>query len=517
MFHRMGSVRLALLALLLPGAVGAASAAPLAPTFTATAQSPLAAGTGPVAAVVGLFDAGTVPDVAFADAGNGTAASSVAVRAGSATGTFSTTVGTTAVGIAPSAMLSGYFNVGVNTDLVVTNQGSNSITALFGDGTGAFPTSRSTTVGKAPSALAAGDINRDGYTDLAVANSGDATISLLRQLSSLGRFNNFSCSKCTATVATGTNPSAVALADINGDTSLDLLATGSTNTLTSRLGAGDGTFGDSASNPVGSNPTAIGVGDINGDGFADAVVANQSAGTVSVFTGSATGTLTAKPVITGTGSSAPDAVVVGDLNGDTIPDLAVAWSGSATVGLFTGNGDGTFVAAGTQSVGTAPSSIAEADLNGDGRPDLVVTNQTANTATVLLNTTAITTTVTVPASINFGSAAIGATIAPIAQSVVVASNAPTGYQLSMSRSAFSSADIPQSVSLATVPTGGTRTLAAGTASLLANTAAAIGQRTGSVTPAGGDTWGIATGLGPIPFGLEGSRTSTITYTVVTLP
>ncbi len=499
------------------GLTNIATGVPLAPTFAPTAQSPIAAGTRPVAIVAALFTADAFPDIAIADEGNGTSASSVATRAGSATGTFSTTVGTTGTGTGPSAMVTGYFNTGVSRDLIVANRGSNTITSLFGDGTGAFPTSRSTSVGNSPSALASGDLNGDALTDLVVANGGDANISVLRQRGTSGSFTTFNCSSCAGTLATGTSPSAVALADINHDGRLDLLATGASNALTYRLGAGDGSFGTSTSRPVGASPVAIGVGDLNGDTYADVMVANQGVGTVSTFLGSAAGTLTAQPTLNGSAASAPDALAVGDINGDSIPDLAVAYSGSASVGIFPGNGDGTFAAATTLSVGTAPSSIAEADLNGDGRSDLAVTNKTANSATVFLNTTATSTTITVPASLDFGSAAVGNTIAPISQSVVVTSNAPTGYQLSISRSAFSGGDIPQSLSLTTVPTGGTRTLAVGTTTLLAGSAIGIGQRTGSVTPAGGDAWGIATGLGPIPFGIEGIRTSTITYTVATLP
>ena len=94
----------------------------------------------------------------------------------------------------------------------------------------------------------------------------------------------------------------------------------------------------------------------------------------------------AKAVPYDSGGLAADSVAVADLNGDGHPDLVVAncqtlfnqsicddsfTSGSVSVLL--GNGDGTFQAAVSYSLGgNGATSVAVADLNGDGHPDLVV-------------------------------------------------------------------------------------------------------------------------------------------------
>ena len=88
----------------------------------------------------------------------------------------------------------------------------------------------------------------------------------------------------------------------------------------------------------------------------------------------------------------PRAVVVADLNGDTIPDLvtanyglfeAVLHGGDPTVTIddrngdvtvLLGNGDGTFRAPISFAAGERPVSQAVADLDGDTIPDLVTTN-----------------------------------------------------------------------------------------------------------------------------------------------
>jgi hypothetical protein len=90
------------------------------------------------------------------------------------------------------------------------------------------------------------------------------------------------------------------------------------------------------------------------------------------------------PVNYGLGT-APEAVAVGDVNGDGKPDLAVVGSKSDTVSVFLGKGDGTLGAPRTFGTGVAPSAVATADLNGDGYADIVVANGGDGTISVLLS------------------------------------------------------------------------------------------------------------------------------------
>jgi hypothetical protein len=75
--------------------------------------------------------------------------------------------------------------------------------------------------------------------------------------------------------------------------------------------------------------------------------------------------------------SNPFSVTIADLNGDGIPDLAVANSaaggGTFSVSVLLGNGNGTFQYPITYANPANPFSIAIGDLNGDGKPDLAVT------------------------------------------------------------------------------------------------------------------------------------------------
>jgi hypothetical protein len=74
---------------------------------------------------------------------------------------------------------------------------------------------------------------------------------------------------------------------------------------------------------------------------------------------------------------------VGDLDGDGIPDLAVA-DDDANVSVLLNQGNGTFSAPINYAAGGSSLSLAVGDLNGDGRLDIALGNDDG--MTVLLTT-----------------------------------------------------------------------------------------------------------------------------------
>ena len=98
-----------------------------------------------------------------------------------------------------------------------------------------------------------------------------------------------------------------------------------------------------------------------GDGKLDLVITNNTSGattgqTVTVLLGNGDGSfLCAGSLRDG---YEPLCVVVADFNRDGKPDLAVANGGSNTVSILRGNGDGTFAAAVNYATGYFPDGLA---------------------------------------------------------------------------------------------------------------------------------------------------------------
>jgi hypothetical protein len=189
-------------------------------------------------------------------------------------------------------------------------------------------------------------------------------------------FASAPCCPSTVAVATG---------DFNGDGKLDAVNIDSGSNLNVMLGKGDGTFQTPIDLNIGAAnffPEAIAVGDFNGDHLLDVAVwaINATTGSmeVHIFLGNGTGSLTYRGTFSAPSSGnfnpGPNSIVAADVNGDGKLDL-VAMAPYNGVFVFLGNGDGTFqtpvanTTVCTSAIGNC-GSLAVGDLNGDGKPDL---------------------------------------------------------------------------------------------------------------------------------------------------
>jgi hypothetical protein len=130
---------------------------------------------------------------------------------------------------------------------------------------------------------------------------------------------------------------------------------------------------------------ALAVADLSGNGELDFIYADQSLDRVVVDYAASQTTVLGDQA---TGLLSPGAVKLADLNGDVIPDLIVANSGSNNVLIYPGLGNGQFGPAVNGGhgyfVGTNPVGITVAYLTG-ALPDLVVTDKGSNQVLILLN------------------------------------------------------------------------------------------------------------------------------------
>ncbi len=243
-----------------------------------------------------------------------------------------------------------------------------------------------------PISVCSGDIDGDGKSDLAVANLNSNTLSLLRNTSTLG---NISFAE-KVDFTTGEYPRCVSIGDIDGDGKLDLVvANYNSNTVsvfrnTSVLGSIS--FAAKVDFATGINPRIVSIGDIDGDSKPDLAVANNNSNTVSVLRNeSAAGTVNFAAKIDFETGSLPNSVSIGNLDADGKPDLAVANYNSNTVSVFRNIstlGNISFTAKVDFTTGTNPYDVKIGDLNGDGKSELAVSNNSniSNSISVFRNT-----------------------------------------------------------------------------------------------------------------------------------
>src|SRR5215831_2204683 len=111
---------------------------------------------------------------------------------------------------------------------------------------------------------------------------------------------------------------------------------------------------------VGKNPVGVVIGDFNGDTNPDLAVANYDSNTVSVLLGRSNGTF--RPAVNYIVGANPAGIAIGGFNSDHRLDLAVASTGNASVSILLGRGDGTFEPANDYPAGDGVVSIAVADF-----------------------------------------------------------------------------------------------------------------------------------------------------------
>ncbi|MFZ0640689.1 MAG: FG-GAP-like repeat-containing protein [Candidatus Acidiferrales bacterium] len=297
-------------------------------------------------------------------------------------------------------------------DVITANQNANTTTVYVNNGSGAFGPPEGgydgfeegtpTSPPNAPdSGFVVADINGDGKPDLGLVEYANGSASELNITVMLNQGDG-QFSAPIRSPAISSNPSLriadFVFADFRKTGQLDFLAevfddsAASSPQLVYAENMGNGQFGTPVQIPFTTQGDygfgAICVGDFNNDGNLDFAVATGTGpaatpSQLTVYLGHGDGTFAQSYQVNfgsqlGNISPYPEAIFVGDANGDGKPDIFV-WLYDETFGPgapggrdlfeFLGNGDGTFQA--PQDVLQDLSAMTMADLNHDGRLDVI--------------------------------------------------------------------------------------------------------------------------------------------------
>ena len=250
----------------------------------------------------------------------------------------------------------------------------------------------SLSTGAAPSQIISADLSSNGLSDLIVRNAGDGTLSIYfgTTFNSIGPIDPVSSPPSFLTpviLSVGTGVSDVQAIDTTGSGRLDLVATSKlAGTVNVFRNLRDGVFAPPERYRAGSNLAVLDVtsgspqvtsldatagvaaASLVPGGPIDLVTGNPGSRTVGVLASLGGGRF-ANPVAVQTVSPA-QIIRLGDLSGDSIPDLAVL--DTEGVSIYLGNGKGGFLPAVTYDAGPEASGLTVADVNDDGKLDLLV-------------------------------------------------------------------------------------------------------------------------------------------------
>lgn len=270
-------------------------------------------------------------------------------------------------------------------DLLVVNRNDNTLSVFPGNGDGTFAAAQDYPVGNTPIRVETADLNGDGYPDFLVLNEIDKTVSIGIN-SGNGQFT------VGGSLNLNNRPFDMSVGDLNGDSYPDLVVSLNEYGQNLRVYPGDGNGGFSAPTDLNGlwlvqETVPVQVADVNGDTHMDIIFTEMDNLTALLGSGDGSNfTLVTSRLPAQNFGINP--FQIADLNGDALPDVVLIYykvAGTDVMVAF-GDGAGAFVPDrfGYQS-GATPNALTVNQFNNDAHPDLMVANAGSNFLTLLLN------------------------------------------------------------------------------------------------------------------------------------
>lgn len=284
---------------------------------------------------------------------------------------------------APDIMLTGA--------LSTSNWYSGETKLIINDGTGIFLEKKPNPIRSVNySAVAFADVNGDTHQDLLVTGNSlpDGAISKLYINDGFGNF-----SQKTRTPFEGVASGSIAFADVNGNGHQDVFIlgyTGSDDFAVLYTNDGIGNFTEKTGTPFNDvYHGSVAFADVNGDNTQDILITGAILGTPnkisSLYTNDGAGNFT-EVMGTPFEEVRSSSIAFADVNGDTYPDVLITGEGSANSQisrLYTNDGAGNFTEmTGTPFEPVSSGSIAFADVNGDSYQDVLITGESSGNSQI---------------------------------------------------------------------------------------------------------------------------------------
>ena len=284
----------------------------------------------------------------------------------------------------PYAVIADHFNNDTFVDLAVINYNVKVFLIYLGYGNGSFANPISNLLKKEFSgaiALAAGDFNNDSYTDIVIANDKHS-ISIFLGLGN-GTFRFLDSYAPT----TDFNATSVAVADMNHDGYLDIVATDPTGRKVYLFeGNGNGSFTNQILYSISkeSNLKCVAIADMDTDSHPDIIFTDSITNDVSILFGYGNGSFTNVETLFTDDNSEPISIAIDDLDNDHILDIVVANQGSSSISIFYGLGNRKFSSDLfiLHGFNFYLNSIYISDINNDTFVDILFTNEDPSDSSV---------------------------------------------------------------------------------------------------------------------------------------
>jgi len=364
-----------------------------------SAPQKLDAGHYPYGAIAADFNLDGMPDLVSVNGNDGTLSSWINTTV---PGAFATSFGTRQMdflGGTPFDVRAGDFNGDGRPDLAIADYYGNHVAVLLnttapGATLASFGPAAIFPITGYPEHLTVADLNGDGRPDIIAAGYNSIVMSVLINATAAGAgVADFVAEQA---LSMPSSPIAVTLGDINGDGLPDIVGAdvGEVAVLinTTTPGSTHASFAAPQSFLAGSEWTDVALADLNGDGRIDIVASSYFVDKVAMmFNATSPGSDQANfgaPTLYGEGPFA-GALVTADVDGDGRIDLLFTEGNGGAVTLLRNTTPvGGYVPGFTQlafSTGQAPLALTTADMNADGKPVLITANA-EGTIAVLLNT-----------------------------------------------------------------------------------------------------------------------------------